>query len=152
MKKILITFFLLTASAWATMPSPTPHVRALAEAIARTEGYYVKGSLPNRHRNPGDIRASKGIIYPGQIGIDRRRYVIFANDRAGWNALYSVLQKVITGESKYYTVNMSLRQLAKHYATSKIWVRNVSKILAVTPDTKLWEVLDVAPRLEEAWL
>jgi hypothetical protein len=40
---------------------------------------------------------------------------------------------------------MTLRQLAKLYATSPLWVKNVAKNLGVTPNTTLAEILDVPP-------
>lgn len=138
-------FLLMTASAFAFTPSRT---EALAGAIARAEGFYVKGSVPARFHNPGDIRSHSRHAYAGQVGLSRHGYVIFRNDAAGWAALRGQIEKVISGESKIYTVNMTLRQFSKRYATSATWVRNVSRLLAVDANAPLWEVLDVAPALE----
>jgi hypothetical protein len=71
--------------------------------------------------------------------------MIFKNDRFGWDAMQSQLDKIINGESKFYSVNMTLRQFAKCYATSPLWVKNVAKNLGVTPNTTLAEILDVPP-------
>ena len=117
----------------------------LLEAIAKAEGFGVRGTLPTRYHNPGDIRASKGVHYPGQVGINKHGYVIFKNDAAGWAAMQNQLDKILNGESKFYSVNMTLRQLAKKYATSPIWVKNVAKNLNVTPNMTLAEILDVPP-------
>ncbi len=143
MKRKLVLFFLmLAASMHAFAASPT---QALARAIAKAEGFYTKGTKPQRFHNPGDIRASKGVHYPGQRGIDRQGYVIFKNDRAGFDALESLIDRIIAGDSKFYTVNSTLRDLSRKYATSPTWIRNVSKALRCEPNTPLWFLLDVPP-------
>lgn len=147
MKKLSTLFLLLTTSICWGQRLPT-RVQVLAGAIARAEGFYVRGSIPNRLRNPGDIRALKGQHYPGQVGLTKNGYVIFRTDRDGWAALFHQIEKIQAGDSKFYTVNMTLRQLSKKYATSSTWVKNVSKILGTKPEARLWEVLEVAPVLE----
>lgn len=123
----------------------TDRVQDLAKAIAKAEGYYKAGTIPNRFNNPGDIRALRGARYPGQIGISKRHYVIFKTKDAGWSALRHQIEKVISGESKVYTVNLTFKQFGKKYASSPIWAKNVSKTLSVSPSTALWEFLDVGP-------
>ncbi len=143
MKRKLVLFFLmLAASMHAFAASPT---QALARAIAKAEGFYTKGTKPQRFHNPGDIRASKGVHYPGQRGIDRQGYVIFKNDRAGFDALESLIDRIIAGDSKFYTVNSTLRDLSRKYATSPTWMRNVSKALHCEPNTPLFIILDTPP-------
>lgn len=142
---ILTIFLLMTASAFALSPSP---MEALAGAIAKAEGFGVHGTIPTRLHNPGDIRSTMRHAYPGQVGLDKHGHVIFKSDRAGWAALREQIEKIVSGESKHYSVNMTLRQLARRYATSPTWVRNVSGVLHTKPDAELWEVLDVAPKLE----
>jgi len=123
----------------ATVPVGTVK---LAEAIARAEGFYVKGSIPNRLCNPGDIRSHSSHAYPGQIGL-RHGYVVFKNNRAGWAALEHQITKMVEGRSRLYDVNMTLAQFGKKYAESPMWVKNVSSILAVKLETRMWEILDV---------
>jgi hypothetical protein len=124
--------------------SPT---QTLAKAIARAEGFYVKNSIPNRLHNPGDIRSHSLHAYPGQIGLSHG-YVVFRNNRAGWNALEHQITKMVEGGSRLYSVNMTLNQFSKKYAESPTWVKNVSSILNVTSSTRMWEILDVAPILD----
>jgi hypothetical protein len=142
--KTIITLVLLTASVVAHALTPT---QKLAHAIAKAEGFGAKGALPTRQHNPGNIRARRGVHYPGQVGLNSRGYVIFKDDRAGWTALESQIEKIITGASHFYNVNMTLAQLSRSYATSSIWVKNVAKNLGVTPGTSLFEILDVAPAI-----
>ena len=145
------TFFttallLLTAQLWAATPT-----QQLMHAIAKAEGYGVHGAVPTRYHNPGDIRASRGVKYPGQVGLNNHGYVIFKSDRYGWDAMQSQLDKIVDGNSRFYSVNMTLRQLSKRYATSPLWVKNVAKNLGVTPDATLAEILDVPPAYSTAW-
>jgi hypothetical protein len=143
--KAKIVSLVMCGTAWAFSPSPT---QQFAHAIAKAEGFYRAGTIPNRLHNPGDIRALRGTRYPGQVGLNKHGYVIFRNDRAGWQALYHQIDKIIAGESTHYNVDMTLRQLSRKYATSSTWVKNVSRTLGVTPDARVWEVLNVAPRVE----
>src|SRR5215471_15765462 len=50
-------------------------VSRLSEAIARAEGFYVSGSIPQRQNNPGDLTAGGTIM-------------TFATAADGWNALH----------------------------------------------------------------
>lgn len=56
-------------------------VDALAEAIAQFEGYYKPGSLAQRNRNPGNLRAG-----PKSIG-SQGGYAVYASDADGWSDL-----------------------------------------------------------------
>ena len=142
--KFLVCIFLIACS---TLSFSSDRVQDLAHAIARAEGCYVKGSLPNRNHNCGDLRAVKGYRFPGQVGTDRRRYAVFRNDRAGFAALTHQIEKIVTGDSAHYTVNMTVKELGRKYAESSVWARTVSRILGVEQGAYLWEVLDVPPQL-----
>lgn len=142
MRKIIIALLLTTAC------FAQDRVQTLAKAIAKAEGFGVKGALPTRLHNPGDMKAVRGYVYPGQVGIGKGGHVRFRNDAAGWAALTRQLNKILEGTSRY-TVNMNLRQIGKHYAGNwRVWSKNVAKNLRMTPDTSLWEILDVPPILE----
>lgn len=141
MKSLLLALLVLgTTYSWALTPT-----QALARAIARAEGFYAPGSKPQRFHNPGDIRASRGVHYDGQISTDRQGYVIFRRDADGWAALEDQIQRILDGSSRFYSVNNTLRQLAKRYATSPTWAKNVASALRCEPTAPLWEVLGTAP-------
>lgn len=114
-------------------------VDTFAHAIAKAEGFGVKGAVPTRYHNPGDIRTfKKGARYPGQVGVNKHGYVIFKNDEAGFAALRENLRRMASGESKYYGTNMTVTKVAKLYATGwRTWSKNVSKNLGVPPQTTL---------------
>lgn len=117
-----------------------PHVYDLAHAIAKAEGFGVSGALPTRNRNPGDIRAHSAHDYPGQVGIDKKRYAIFRNDLSGWTALYHQLEKVFNGDSRFYGPSTTFAQFSKRYAEdTKHWLKNVCGALNIDADMTLGE-------------
>ena len=141
--KTIITLVLLTASVVAHAVTPT---QKLAHAIAKAEGFGAsKTNLPTRCHNPGDIRSQRRNAYPGQVGLNNRGYVIFADDRAGWAALEGQIEKIIADTSHLYNVNMTLARIGRGYAASSTWVKSVANNLGVAADTSLFEILDVAP-------
>lgn len=146
MKRLLmlkLVALLLVGTAHAQMDK----VAKFATAIARTEGFFVKGTIPNRYHNPGDIRAEKLHVYPGQVGLSKRGYVIFKNDAWGWAALERQIQKVIDGTSTKYTQDMTMLQIAKVYAASPQWPKTLCKILRISPRLTFQEYFDLAPRV-----
>jgi len=142
--KFLICIFLIACS---TLSFSSDRVQDLSHAIARAEGFYRAGTIPNRLHNPGDLRVVRRYRYPGQVGTDRRGYAIFRNDRAGFAALTHQINKIVNGDSAHYSVNMTVKELGRKYAESGVWARTVSRILGVEQGAYLWEVLDVPPRL-----
>jgi len=142
MKKLALLFLMLGTTLNALALTP---MQKLARAIAKAEGFGVHGTKPTRLHNPGDIRSRFPHAYPGQAGIDRQGYVMFKTDRAGWAALESQIERAANGDSKFYTVNSTLKQMSRRYATSPTWVKNVARALGATPNTQLWEILDVPP-------
>ena len=127
--------FLLVGHAAAQVSS---NVYELAHAIAHAEGYYTKGTIPNRAHNPGDIRALSAHQFPGQVGINSKRYAIFRNDAAGFAALYHQLEKVEAGESRFYSADITMRQFSKTYAeVNDVWLHNVCKMLSISPSMTL---------------
>jgi len=109
-------------------------------AIARTEGFYAHKSKPARLHNPGDLKAN------GQ-------YIRYRNDADGFAALREQLIKILNGQSRAYRLDMSLRQMARLYATSPLWPKNVAKILGVPENVSLRTYLcggdvDMPPALQ----
>jgi hypothetical protein len=140
MKKLLLV---LALSISATAQNS---VDRFAHAVAGAEGFGKKGSIPTRYHNPGDLKAVKGWKYPGQVRIGKANHVVFVNDAAGWAALRHQIQRVIDGDSKHYSVNMTIAQMGRQYAGFwSRWSKNVSKNLGVDTKTKLWDILDVPP-------
>lgn len=122
-------------------------VAKFANAIARTEGFYIKGTIPHRLHNPGDITTSLPHAYPGQVGI-YRGYAIFKKDSYGWAALRDQIQRVIDGKSTRYTQDMTFKQIARIYAEDSRWAKTVCKILGIEESTTFAEYFELAPRVK----
>lgn len=121
-------------------------ISRLAHAIARTEGFYVRGTLPNRLHNPGDIRSRLPHAYEGQTGL-YHGYVVFRGDQFGWAALYQQIRKVLDDDSAYYNREMTFAQIAKVYAASPQWPKTLCKILQISPRLTFDEYFGLAPRV-----
>jgi hypothetical protein len=132
----------LVGTCWAQLA----RVSQMATAIARTEGFYVKGSLPNRLGNPGDIRARSTHAYAGQQGL-YHGYVVFRSDAWGWAALEKQIESIIEGTSGVYNQEMTFYRIAKRYASDPRWARNVCKILRISPRETFAEFFELPPRV-----
>jgi hypothetical protein len=93
----------------------TPGLDAFAKAIAVAEGFGVPGAIPTDRHNPGDLTDGTGTIRT------------FATDDDGWNALYSLLARVASGTSQYYTPTMTIAQFGSIYTATQqhAWTSNV---------------------------
>lgn len=111
-------------------------VKQMAQAIARAEGFYVAGSIPQRAHNPGDLKLSGYPTLGGGISV-------FDSDEAGWDALYKQLYRILTGQSGYYNIDMTIEDMAATWTATQQgeWARNVSNFLGVDTSARLWQVL-----------
>lgn len=113
-------------------PVPDSILR-LARAIARAEGFYVAGSLPQRMNNPGSITDPA----TGKL----RQY---PSVEAGWNALYRQIEAMASGRSAYYSPDMTLREIALVYTGNDkpdAWARIVAESLGVSPDVRFGDLV-----------
>ena len=107
-------------------------VEELAQAIARAEGYYVSGSLPQRRNNPGALK------------LDGNEITQFATPSEGWAALHRQLEKILNGESAFYTPDMSIRQVAEIWTGGDkpdAWARIVAGELQVDETLSIGAVI-----------
>jgi hypothetical protein len=124
---------------------PSPKVVLLAHAIAQAEGFNIKGSIPARCFNPGDL---KGTHFPGQIGVCKGGHARFRNAAAGWAALYNQVQKIADGTSTKYTPRATFRQVARTYAQNyRPWLKIVTKTLQVDDDDEVGAFLSDRDKL-----
>jgi len=148
LKKFVIAKLLglmLVGTCWA-QTEIDKKVARLAHAIACTEGFFVKGTLPNRLHNPGDLRSRLPHAYEGQIGL-YHGYVVFRGDQFGWQALYQQIRRVLDDDSAYYNREMTFAQIAKVYAASPQWPKTLCKILQISPQLTFDEYFGLAPRV-----
>lgn len=114
-------------------------VNALATAISHAEGFGIRGSLPSRYHNPGDLKASSASVQlAGQVRIGKAGHIVFKDDEAGKAALRDCIIQMIDGRSGHFHPNMTLNQVARVYAENwRPWVKIVSTELGVPPTTTL---------------
>jgi len=125
--------------------------RQFSWAIAKQEGFFIKGTLPARNHNPGDIKFVTGYKFPGQRGIDRHGHVIFKNDYWGWAALENQVRKMCMSQGRY-SADMTLQQIGRKYAEDwKHWSTNVAKNMKCDPRETLAELFDIPPVYKVAW-
>lgn len=131
MKATIVFLSLIGAALGQSVIVPTyssTRVQNLARAIAGAEGYGVKGALPTRKKNPGDLKKD---------GV----YRIFRTEQDGFAALQAQLVRIIEGRSKAYNLDMTITRMGARYAGAAVWSRNVAKALQVPTGTKLRDYL-----------
>ena len=132
-----IVSVLLVGTAWA-VPN---NVMTFAHAVAKAEGFYNHGTIPNLCHNPGDL---KGKHFTGQIGLCKGGHARFADDAYGWDALYSQIEKMISGNSRIYHTDMTLRDVSRAWAgNSRVWLKNVCEMLSIQPNDTLSQYFDI---------
>lgn len=115
-----------------------------AHAVAKAEGFGVRGAIPTRYHNPGDLKTKSSYKWPGQIRIGKGGHVVFKNDAAGWAALRYQIRMALQGNSKVYNADMTIHQVAKKYAGNwRRWAKNVAHNLGVEPTMTLREYFTV---------
>ena len=143
---ILAGGFVLVSSAKAGGGDFEAKVRRFAGAIAFAEGFWDTagkvhiGSRPARNNNPGDLVTPPQ--WSGQSGNDGP-YAKFATAQDGWNALYGMLRRDLSGQSAIYSPDMTVSDFAYTYTATEqdVWSENVAGYLGISRDTKLSEWL-----------
>ena len=114
-----------------------------AEAIKLSEGFFL-GSKSWRSFNPGNL---KNAGQPGVIGADATGIAKFETYEAGWTALLRQLEISVTGKSKAYTPDMTLKDFTKKYTDLKDgkeidnYLANITKRLKVSSAIKIKEIV-----------
>jgi hypothetical protein len=111
-------------------------IKRFARAVAAAEGYGIPGAIPTIANNPGDL------VIPGWSPTLGAGIAVFDSDDYGWSRLYRQLALVISGQSSYYYLDMSIADMGRTWAGGDLnWARNVARNLNVSTDTPLWQVL-----------
>jgi hypothetical protein len=109
----------------------------LLEAMARQEGFYVKGSRPQRNNNPGDIEYGKFARAHGAIGTDGR-FAIFPDAETGFAAMRALLASAYKG----LTVAEALNKYAPPVENeTNVYLAHVCGWAGVTPEEPIDELL-----------
>ena len=147
LSKIVGMFFVGTLHAAV---APSPRVVQFAHAIAQAEGYNLKGSIPARCNNPGDL---KGAAFPGQVGVCKGGHARFRTADAGWAALYHQIEKIQDGTSTKYTNRATFKDVAKTYAQNyRPWLKIVTETLQVDDDDEVGAFLSDRDKLRVTYL
>lgn len=118
-----------------------PAIQQLGQAIARAEGFFVAGSIPQLAHNPGDVKV------PNWTGATLGNGIpVFDSDAAGWNALNHQLYLILVGQSSYYNLDMTIADMARTWTKTQAdaWALNVATFLGVDPSAPIWSVLTPA--------
>jgi hypothetical protein len=123
-------------------------IKRFAEAIAKQEGFYVEGSVPQRANNPTDLTDDGDVGY-GTIqtsGPDGSKITIYPNVNDGWAAAYRKFRRMLSGASEVYTLALSMEEVGLKYSGDPNWGTNVAELLSpvgaltVTGQTTLAEI------------
>jgi hypothetical protein len=115
--------------------SVSKFIPSWAYAIAKAEGFFIKGSIPARLNNPGDLEL--GDIGFGALPSGITMYPTFEQ---GAEALYHELDLILTGNSHEYSIFMNFSQMAVIWTGNDNpigWADTVAKSLNVFPDTTI---------------
>jgi hypothetical protein len=125
--------------------SMNPKVIALAQAIAKAEGFGVDGALPTRCHNPGDLEV-------GDVGYGTDEgKTIFSEDQDGWMALEHQCDLMLTGNSHVYKPSMNFLQIAQLYTggdNAGAWAQIVAQSLGISVTMTLYQFYN--PTQQEA--
>lgn len=111
----------------------TSQVQAIAQAIATAEGGLTPGTFPYRTNNPCDV-----FVGGSTAG--------YATMDAGWNACYNQIGLMLGGQSKVYTPDESISDIAASWAPSSAgnvpanWASTVASQLGLSPSDSLTSV------------
>lgn len=122
--------------------SQTLDLLVLMSAIATAEGYFVPGSLPNRHNNPGDLD------FADQLGaVADGRFAKFDSVGRGVAAnLRQICKRIQEGNSLHQLISIwappNENNTAQYLAET---IRRIEKAsgLVVDPDVPLWSYLEL---------
>ena len=114
----------------------------VADAIARSEGYYARGiydgrSLPYFLNNPGLLKATP--IVEDELPTWRDTgLLVFETPEIGWAALHHQVCLMLTGTSRHYVPDDSLATAGLKYSGGdEFWAVNVARHLRLPPETTL---------------
>lgn len=122
-------------------------IQKFSQAIARAEGFYTQGSVPQRSNNPGDLGngdIGNGVVQTG--GPQGVGVTVYSNVTDGWIALSIKLRRMFAGASEVYLLSMSVEEMGMKWSGDPNWGKNVAEFLtpvgalAVTADTTLAEI------------
>ena len=111
-------------------------MQTLIQAMARMEGFYSPGTLPNRRNNPGDIEDGKFAQAHGALPSDGHRFAAWATPEEGFAAMRSLLTAHYLG----LTLAQALNKWAPPVENNvNAYLKNVSTWTGMAADQVLTE-------------
>jgi hypothetical protein len=126
---------------------PEDNVEAIADAIARAEGYFAEGdhdggSLLHRLNNPGGLKKPALGADDLPTWLDTG-LIIFPTAEMGWAALRHQVRVMLNGESEIYDPSDTLITVGLKYADGdENWGSNVAMNLGVSPAATLTQLAE----------
>lgn len=104
----------------------------ICRAIAMAEGANIKGDVPDRLNNPGDISdGSHTFPFEHHSGSDVTH---FFDKKTGWEWLHNKIWRIKNGISHNYKPTFTWTQIAHEWAgDSQDWLNNITRELKVKP-------------------
>jgi hypothetical protein len=115
-------------------------VSALAQAIAKAEGFGIPGAVPTRANNPGNLKL-------GAPTLERTGITVFKTPAEGWAALERQIKLILSGQSAHYNAGMTIAQMGAKWAPSGdnnitgAWASNVARALGVPTSATIRSVV-----------
>lgn len=139
-------FFILALVANANAKTPqnfSAKVDLLSRATAFAEGFMdrsgkvLTNNVPARFNNPGDLGPGDAPGFTSQSK-DGSQVVQFPDASTGWRYLNNKWYKILAGNSKVFTLDMTITQVAQRYAADwRNWANNFSSYLGVSTEMTL---------------
>lgn len=112
-----------------------PCVLKLAKAISVAE------SSPPEWHNPGSLTGSDSGSFQTSGTGNAEGVWKFVNEADGWQALYIKVNRMLSGKSTVYPLNMPLERVGIRYSGGDPnWAKNVAAYLGVPESTTLQEL------------
>jgi hypothetical protein len=109
-------------------------MQTLLEAMARQEGFYAPGTLPNRRNNPGDIEDGEFAQAHGALPPDGHRFAAFPDAATGFAAMRALLTEHYLG----LTLEEALNKWAPPVENdTNIYLQHVSEWTGLSADAVL---------------
>ena len=118
-------------------------VLKLAKAIAHAEGFGEANAVPTLANNPGDLTGSDAGSFQTAGVMNREGVLKFVNLADGWQALYVKCNRMLSGKSTVYPLDMTLERVGLRYSGGDPnWSKNVAAYLGVPESTTLQELVE----------
>lgn len=111
------------------------------QAVAKEEGFYVRGSRPQRNNNPGDVEWGRFALAHGAIHSEQPlgRFAVFSTSEAGFAAMKALFEAPVYSA---LTVEQALNKWAPPVENeTNLYIKNVCSWVGCQPTDKVADLL-----------